>query len=320
VAHPDAIQLIPENAPAWTENAVFAMYDSAARVSVWAHWGRFPGAQHVWEGFVGVFLPDGGLLISRGFGASAREDEASCGALGFRCDEPGEHWSVRFDGMARPASQAELAAGPLTDGAVEHVAIDLAFTAVHPIYGGAAAEQEWATAHFDQGGRITGSVVHDGVRYAIDSQGFRDHSYGPRDYSTVIGDTWCTAVFPSGRALLAVEVWQESGPTYFQGFLFDDPDMHPATALDVPRLSALDGSPHAFSMTITTDKGVQAITVEQQASMALTFGRPVGLVAGARTDDTQLPVITEGPARVTWDGETTDGWIEKSMRVTHMAA
>ena len=316
--HPDAIQAIPPDAPAWTENAVFTMYDRAAGVSVWAHWGRFPRHQHIWEGYVSVFLPDGRILISRGFGPSERADEASSGPARLRCEKPGERWRMRFDGMLRPATEAQLAAGPLEDGPVEHVEIDLAFVAVHPLYGGGAQEQGWATAHFDQGGRITGTVRHEGVEHPISSYGFRDHSYGPRDYSTVIGDTWCTAVFPSGRALLAVEVWQTSGPPYGQGFIFDGETMHPATSMEVPRLASVEGAPHTFAMTITTDAGVETVEVRQQASMAVTFGRPVGLVAGARTDDPELPVITEGPARVTWNGEITDGWIEKSMRTTHM--
>ena len=320
MTHPDAIQPIPANPGPWCENAVFAAYDSKVGVSVWAHWGRIPGAAHIWEGYLGVFLPAGGLLVSRAFGPAPRDDEASTGALSFRCLEPGQRWHVEFDGMARPASQAELIGGPLVDGPVERLVIDLEFEAVHEIYGGGANQQEWATAHFDQGGRVAGTVAHGGETYAISSGGFRDHSYGPRDYSTVVGDTWCTAVFPSGRALLGVEVWQAEGPPYRQGFTFDGTTLRPATDMRLPRLSAADGAPHNFTMTLTTEAGTTEFSVEQQASMALTFGRPVGLVAGARTDDPELPVITEGPARITWDGEVTDGWIEKSMRVTEFAS
>lgn len=311
MTHPDAIQdPTTTPAPGWCENMVLQVHDSAAGVSVWAHWGRIPDAPHVWEGVLVVFLPDGALLTSRAFGGSAEPDTASSGALTLRCVEPAERWLVSFDGMALPTTEAALAAGPQPDGPIEHVTVDLAFTGVHPLYGGVASDQTWASAHFDHGGRIAGTVTHAGTTYAIDGAGFRDHSYGARDYSKLVGDTWCTAVFPSGRALLGIEVWQDAGAAYRQGFTFDGTTLTPAGTIEVPRLQDVHGAPHRFTMRL----GEETIDVEQQASMAMTFGRPVGLVMGARLDDPALPVITEGPAKVVWDGETADGWIEKSLR------
>lgn len=315
--HADAIQPVPDAAdrpPGWSENAVFQVHDPAAGLSVWAHVGRIPDAPHVWEGVIGVFTGDGDVLFSRAFGPSADAGVASSGALSFRCVEPGERWRVTFDGMARTTTERELAGGPLADGAVVPLAVDLDFTAVHPMYGGAAADQTWATAHIDQGGRVRGVVRVGGVDHAIDASGFRDHSYGPRDHARLVGDTWCAAVFPSGRALLALEVWQADGPAFSQGFVFDGTTVHPATAVAVPRLRSVDGEPRRFTLRITTAAGTAEAVVEQSASMALTFGRPVGLVGGADLADPELPVITEGPALITWDGETAAGWIEKSLR------
>jgi hypothetical protein len=315
--HPDAIQPVPADdaRPAgWSENAVFQVHDSGAGLSVWAHVGRIPDAPHVWEGVIGVFVGGGRLLFSRAFGPSADPGVASSGALAFHCVDPGERWRVTFDGVARTTSEVQLAAGPLPDGAIAPLEVDLAFTAVHPIYGGAADHQTWATAHFDQGGRVRGFVRHGGVTHPIDASGFRDHSYGPRDYARLLGDTWCAAVFPSGRALLALEVWQADGPSFSQGFVFDGETLHPATAVEVPRLRTAAGEPRRFTLAITTEAGIATAEVEQSASMGLTFGRPVGLVGGVDVEDPELPVITEGPARITWDGETADGWIEKSIR------
>jgi hypothetical protein len=311
----DRIQSI-QGVPGWSENLVLTIHDPAAEVSLWAHWGRIPSSPEVWEGVLCVYLPGGELLVSRSFGTSPDARLATSGALGFRCVEPGRVWEMGFDGMARATTTAEVARGPLVDGEVERVRASLAFTGVTPLWSahGAMDEQTWANAHLEQGGRIEGVLELRGRRIAIDAFASRDHSYGPRDYSGLLGDTWCTALFPSGRAFLTIDVWQLQGPSLRKGFIRDGTEMVEAVAAEPARLAAFDGSPHAFDLDIVVAAGdIERVHVEQQHCMMWTMAEPSALIPGASADDPRI-YATEGPALITWDGEVGAGWIEKTLR------
>lgn len=296
---------------------VLQVHDSAACVSVWAHWARIAGAPHIWEGVVAVFLPQGRLLVSRTFGEAAAADETGS-SLRLRCVEPGRRWALRFDGMARPTSTAEVQAGHLADGPVEHVVLDLEFDALTPLWSlhGQMDGQTWGHAHLEQAGRITGTVEHSAGTAAIASFGFRDHSYGPRDYAGLLGDTWCAAVFGDGRALLALHVWQVDGPGLATGFLWDGQGMHPLTDSKLPRLAGRDASPHRFTLEFTTALGRERVEVEQLHATAWGMNEPVGFPAGTPSEHGAL-MATEGPARITWGDAVADGWIEKALRTSH---
>lgn len=311
----DRIQAVPADRPGWAENLVFQVHDAASGLAVWCHWGRMPEAPEIWEGLFALYLDGGELLVSRAFARSPSPDTASGGALSFRCVEPGRLWAMRFDGMARSTSTAELARGPLVDGAVEPVSVELTFTGLHPLWSahGAMDGQTWAQAHLEQAGRISGRVDVRGRCVEIDAFGFRDHSYGPRDYSGLLGDTWCTAVFPSGRAFLTLDVWQIEGPSLRKGFIWDGTTVTEAVAIDPVRLSGGDGSPHAFDLQIDAGQRVERVHVVQRHCMMATMGQPSALIPGASVGDPRI-YATEGPATITWDGEVAAGWIEKTIR------
>jgi len=60
--------------------------------------------------------------------------------------------------------------------------LDLRWTALldaheHGLPGGT---EDWGHHHYDQGGRITGTLTLDGEELAVDCGSFRDHSWGPR--------------------------------------------------------------------------------------------------------------------------------------------
>lgn len=314
-AEADLVQPVAAT-PGWTENLLFQVHDGAAGVAVWAHWGRIPEAPAIWEGVVAVYLPGRRLLVSRSFGRASRIDEASSGPLSFRCVEPGKRWQVHFDGMARPATAEQTAAGPLTDGETERLELDLAFTGIHPLWSatGDLGGQTWAHAHLEQAGQVSGSIVHSGHRIPVQAFGFRDHSHGPRDSAALTGDTWCSGVFPSGRAFLAFEVWQATGASLAKGFVWDGSRPVDAQPIALPRLTDPHGAPRAFTLELATPVRPERIHVDQRACMTWTLDRPVGMTAGARLDARDDILLTEGPARLLWDGERADGWIEKSSR------
>lgn len=311
----DAIQQV-QVSPNWSENLLFTVNDGKTGVSVWAHWSRIPAEPELWEAVLAIYLPSGELLVHRSFGSSHHQDAASSGPLTFRCVQPLQRWEVAFDGMVRRTTSDELAAGPLADGPWEPARFEAEFEGVSPTWSaGGMDSQEWADGHLEQPGRIRGSVTLGERRFPIDAAGFRDHSYGPRDYSRIIGDTWLTGVFPSGRSVLALLVWTDSPevPALTVGFVDDNHGRHAVTGLVLPRLADRGGSPHSFVAEVTTETTTARITVEQTHCATYTFDSPVGMTLGARHGSGDI-VATEGPARLTWDGEVADGWIEKTLR------
>jgi hypothetical protein len=311
----DTIQRIG-TVPNWTENLLFVMYDSGAGLAGWAHWSRVPARPDLWEAVLALYLPGGELLLHRSFGAGPDSSAASSGPLSFRCVEPLRRWSVRLDGMMRRASTAEVTAAPLADGPWQPVRFEADFEGLAPAWSARGlGEQEWADGHLEQPGRITGSAELDGRRVTFATAGFRDHSYGPRDYAKILGDVWVSGVFPSGRTLLAIVVWTRGTevPPYVVGFVDDENGRQQVTDLHAPRLAGVDGAPTEFTAELVTAAGTARIEVAMKHRTNYTLDNPVGMTLGTRTGADDL-IAVEGPARLRWDGEETDGWIERFWR------
>jgi hypothetical protein len=309
--------------PNWSENLLFVMYGrtGSAAPAGWAHWSRVPARPQLWEGILALYLPDGGLLLHRSFGAGPEpQHAASSGPLSFRCVQPMRHWSIHLDGMMRRTDTAQVTTGTLPDGPWEPVRFDAEFTGIAPTWSAHGLDrQEWADEHLEQPGRIVGSVRIGDTEYALDTHGFRDHSYGPRDYAKILGDGWLSGVFPSGRTVLAIVVWTltDGVPPYVVGFVDDQHGRHPVTDFRLPMLAGADGSPAEFTAEVRTEQGSSTIEVAMTHRTNYTLDNPVGMTLGTRGDPSDL-IAVEGPARLRWDGEETDGWIERFIRVNRL--
>ena len=72
-----------------------------------------------------------------------------------------------------------------------------------------AGSEEWGSAHYELGGHIHGTVAVDGEELTVDCLGLRDHSWGPRRYTTNPRGDFCSVLtdertgfcmFPVGTA------------------------------------------------------------------------------------------------------------------------
>jgi hypothetical protein len=106
--------------------------------------------------------------------------------------------------------------------------LDLIFTAVAPpneIGGGWARASERAyKLHFEQPGRIEGTVDLDGERFDVDCFSIRDGSHGPRflEETTPGGYSWSTASETSGWHLLARDVHGSRETEVVGGYILRD--------------------------------------------------------------------------------------------------
>lgn len=314
--HADSIQEIA-SLPNWSESLVIQVHDPGTGMAVWAHFSRMPVAPEIWEGDLVVFDEDDTLLVSRTFSRSTRGDEAG-GILRMRCLERGQRWSLAFDSMATRVTSAQSLAAPVGDGDVEHVTVDLLFEGIHPLWspGGVMHSQSWGSGHVEQAGRITGQVVINGRTHSIDGHGFRDHSYGPRDYAKMIGDTWANGVFPDGTVLLALAVWADptgSAPVRL-GFFWDGQSMHELEDTNLKMLSSLDGQPDRTRFTARYSTGAIEVDVELTHRMGFTLQTPVGMSLGATPSRSDLALVVESPVILRRGDQTAYGWYEQSRR------
>jgi hypothetical protein len=92
-------------------------------------------------------------------------DYSTPNGLSVRCLEPQRAFTMQYD----------------RDG----VQFDLRFDATMDVAnsGFPDGSEEWGPHHYEQGGRVTGSVYVDGDQIAVDCGSNRDHSWGPRLYS-----------------------------------------------------------------------------------------------------------------------------------------
>jgi len=106
--------------------------------------------------------------------------------------------------------------------------MDLTYTGVadpHPMAsgedGGLSLSQRF---HFEQPGRMTGTVTVDGERYDIDCHCIRDGSHGPRSWDEVPagGYTWSTASDTAGFHLIAVDDKDSAETRILGGYYYRD--------------------------------------------------------------------------------------------------
>ena len=89
----------PPGVEGWTENYFFQGYDPGNRIGFFHSLGSTHYDPRIWRELVTLYLPDGTLLLAKGFGHWNTADlkEGPRGAsLAFTCDEPFERWRVRW--------------------------------------------------------------------------------------------------------------------------------------------------------------------------------------------------------------------------------
>src|SRR5215468_5491794 len=200
--------------PMWSENLLFAVCDPNADLAMWLHLGTVPGKWTMWEDRVLVMLPrHGGALSLRAYHHTAPERRPAGPGLEFRQREPWRRWHVCFDGYGLHTPEEEMLAGVGRDGPTQPFAADLEIECVTPAWdartasrlasgAGAMEKQSWASEHYEQLVRATGSVTLSSGRVPFRGTGWRDHSRGPRHTTTL--DGW------GGHVILGC-VYPESG-------------------------------------------------------------------------------------------------------------
>jgi hypothetical protein len=256
-------------------------------------------------------------------GVDGRARHFGAGPLSFELIEPFRHWTMRFDGRAHASTAADQIAGRWPEGEPDtpvEIEIDI-FGAVPPWENGAMlAEAKRVLEEQDEGAlmggpryeqlsRASGTVRVGDTLHAIDGGALRIRRQGIRRLGTFRGHAWQSALFPSGRGFgyIVYPARDDGLPTYNEGYVFEgDGELVPAWVVDAPWLRTLRPGGQDVSVTLETANGAHRITAESVASCFMVMGG-----VGPGTDG--FPVLQQAITRFTWDGETANGMMERSM-------
>jgi hypothetical protein len=278
-----------------------------------------------------IAYADGRVFLVRSAGAAAHDPIAGDGRarhfgggpLSFELVEPFAHWRMRFDGLAFASTSADQIAGRFPEGEPDTpmlIEIDL-FGAVPPWENGAMLpeakrvleEQDEGALmggpRYEQLSRASGTLQVGDAVHAIDGGALRIRRQGVRRLGTFRGHAWQSALFPSGRGFgYIVYPERDDGlPTYNEGYVFDgDGELIPAWVVDAPWLRTLQHRGQDVSVVLETARGTTRIEAESLVSCFMVMG-------GVGTGTEGFPVLQQAITRYTWDGETANGMMERSM-------
>jgi hypothetical protein len=313
--------------PDWSENYCFDGFDPARDFGFWLHLGRWQRQLDIWREQVLLYLPGGDHLLMRAYGAGARADGPGGALQRFTCEEPGRRWRLRYEGPARRVTLDEMMAGSknhITDGPYVFVRFDLLFEAAKPVWDmGDMAGENWASFHYEQHGKITGTVDYEtagGARrtIAVDGNGYRDHSRGVRDLTNFGGFYWNHAVFPSGRGFSVVHSykWQDGARAdgVSRAVVYEGDRILPAEVVSVPVLDGKALPPERYTLLLRSELGEMAIEGRPLRTVAQSSDRYNNQFDGIATPDIGVLFCFEQPTEYRWNGEIAPGWTERAER------
>lgn len=327
--------IVPEcpDVPMWSENLLFAVWDPDADVAMWLHLGTVPGNWTMWEDRVLVMLPghDGALSL-RAYHHTAAERRPAGPGLEFRQREPWRRWQVNFDGFGLHTAEDEMLAGISRDGPAQPFAADLDIECVTPAWDARTASQlasgagdmesqSWASEHYEQLVRATGTVTLATGSVPFSGYGWRDHSRGPRHTKTL--DGWgghviLGCVYPeSGRAWGLSRYYTEEGSITLEGgYVFVDGKFEHARVVTAPRLLELRYEGEVLPVALGWSGGLLELRLECDRTLWTSMQRSLAVgkdLAGPGL----MYVLSHG--RCVWDGETGYFYSERSDRLNALA-
>jgi hypothetical protein len=268
-----------------------------------------------------VFNVFGSGKVHDPLGADGKPRILGAGPLSFELVEPFRKWKMRLDGQAVESTVAEQIAG--NRGTVPSVPVEIEIdiaSAVPPWENGALLpeakrvldEQDEGALmggpRFEQLSRATGTARIGDAEHKIDGGALRVRRQGVRRLGTFRGHAWQSALFPSGRGFgyIVYPDRDDDLPTYNEGYLFDgDGDLIPAWVVDAPWLRRLRPQGEDVSVVLETADGTTRIQAESVVSNYS--------VMGGVGSNPAFPVLQQAITRYTWDDETANGMMERSM-------
>jgi hypothetical protein len=248
--------------PLWQESVLLHWYDREQGVGGWHRIGHEAnnqgGRAAIWSFLFdrsgwqyrrcGEVVLGGGDRSATGFGAGP--------ALRFSYEAGAAHWFVN-DGPVRA-----------------HVICTNLFPIVDPFPKSDAVAAKRFPNHFEVAGRVSGEVSHDGRTLAVNGYGYRDHSWGARDWNNGMPNhRWFTGTLAGELSFAAITAQAPSGAISRVGYVHRKGQLLHATAVDVVAHMEPDGITHRGGELTLTLPGNEIVHVSFKARAGVVFQR-----------------------------------------------
>jgi len=225
----------PEAATNYNESMYFNAFDPRQKVGGWFRLGN-----RVNEGYAEMsnclYLPDGRIGFMYGRPHIEHNREMNAGGMRIEVIEPFKRLRVTYDGktclLKNPFEMADpkkaFTSNPLVD-----CKVDLAYTAVAPMFGGKTVkedgsdveldpEKSFARAHYEQHMEVKGTITVGDENWEISGFGLRDKSWGPRYWQSIHWYRWLPMNFGRDFAMMISIIASDDGKTRRSGMVLRD--------------------------------------------------------------------------------------------------
>ena len=212
--------------PNFNESMYFNFFDPTQAVGGFLRLGNRANEGHA-EMTTTIYLPEGRVLFIFKRPEIAHNDDFNAGGCRFEVIEPSQKLRTVYEGsvvdLARPEDMEDPRKA-FKENPRRRIRLDLVHDAVGPIYGGARdpseddrpAEEQFASAHYEQHMAVTGTLDLGDEQLEIRGYGLRDHSWGPRYWQAIESYEWLTLNFGADMGAM-VSIIRRDAQTERQG-------------------------------------------------------------------------------------------------------
>lgn len=324
--------------PGVGENHGFWVFDDGQRFAFFVHLeagSRLWGARREW---VELIMANGSVYYGWQYGRLTDASGPGSASTKATCIEPFSRWKLSYEGFLHVASGVDMACRQIPDASFEPAAVqleaDLSMAGpawqqgtMHRTNGSgysADAKNFMGGTRYEQLHHASGVLHINGEAIPFSGRGIRTHRFGRRDLTRMVGHSWHTVTFPSGRAYGChrfADPDQPSRSHYTEAFVQNAEGVrYPAEVirsmhcLDTPLFAG-----QSYIVELESDLGRSVIQCDTVALGHITViaddqGRH-RIAFGTNLDSPQHQVLNHGITKNTWDGETAIGLLERSARV-----
>jgi hypothetical protein len=224
---------VPDN-PLWQESVLLHWYDQRQGIGGWHRIGHEANNQGGRAAIWSFLFDRAGAWQYRRCGEVTLTAQDKLPS-GFRAGP-----ALKFE-FKNDAAQWDVNDGPLS----AHIECRNFYPLVDPFPLGDELAAKRFPNHFEVAGRVSGTVCYDGRELRIEGFGYRDHSWGQRDWENgMLNHRWFTGVLGDNIAFAAITGQAATGRLVRVGYLWRGGRVIPAKQVDVIAYIEPDGLTH----------------------------------------------------------------------------
>ncbi len=225
----------------FNESMYFNVYDPTNNVG-----GFFRIGNRVNEGYAEVticcYLPDGSAAFFYNKPSITTNEVFNAGSMTFSVVEPFRHQQITYNGEAMLLSDPTLLDDPKTAYTTTPrvpAVVTLDWRGTSDMFGGKPKNDhhsignQFASAHYEQLGQVTGTIQIGDQQWDINGFGLRDHSWGPRFWQAPWYYRWLTANFGPDLGFMLSRVAAKDSEGTRTGFIWRNQQLHLCTTVEI---------------------------------------------------------------------------------------